>query len=52
MEAFPEVPILVTIWKADEEFKAEANLLFDRSIRGIFCTEDIVVLAELVARAL
>jgi len=52
VEAFPEVPILVTIWKADEEFKAEANLLFDRSIRGIFCTEDIVVLAELVARAL
>jgi hypothetical protein len=52
IEAFPEVPVLVTLWKADEEFKAEANLLFDRNIRGIFCTEDIVVLAELVVRAL
>ena len=52
IEVFPGVPILITLWKADDEFKAEANLLFDRGVSRIFCTEDIVVLAELVARAL
>ena len=48
-EAFQGVPALVKIWKGDEEFGADANIFFDRSITGIFCTEDIVVLAGLVA---
>jgi hypothetical protein len=50
VEAFEGVPILIELWKGDEEFKAEANLLFDRSISGIFCTEDIAVLAGFVAK--
>jgi hypothetical protein len=52
IEAFPEVPILITIWRADEEFGAEADILFDKNIPRIFCTEDIVVLAELVVHLL
>ena len=51
-EAFKGVPVLVKIWKGDEEFGPEANIFFDRSITNIFCTEDIVVLAGLVAAAL
>jgi hypothetical protein len=50
MEAFAGVPVMVEIWKGDDEFKAEANLLFDRSIARIFCTEDVAVLAGFVAK--
>ena len=51
VEAFEGVPILIELWEPDEEFGPEANILFDKSITKIFCVEDIVVLAEVVARA-
>jgi len=50
LEAFREVPVLVTIWGKDEEFSAEANILFDRSIKEIFCTEDVAVLSDIISR--
>jgi hypothetical protein len=50
MEAFAGVPVMVEIWKGDDEFKAEANILFDRSIANIFCTEDVAVLGGFVAK--
>jgi len=49
VEAFEKVPILVKLWQADEEFGPDANMFFDSSITNIFCTEDIVVLAGMVA---
>jgi len=49
LEAFDRVPAMITLWRQDEEFKAEANILFDKSINRIFCTEDIVVLANIIA---
>lgn len=49
LEAFEDVPVRISLWKADEEFGADANVFFDRSITKIFCTEDIVVLAGIVA---
>ena len=49
LETFPSVPVLIEIWAGDEEFGPEANILFDKSVTLIFCTEDIVVLAGLVA---
>ncbi|RJP29676.1 MAG: DUF3786 domain-containing protein [Candidatus Omnitrophota bacterium] len=52
VEVFEGVPVLIELWRQDEEFEAEANLLFDASITDIFCIEDIVVLAETVAAAL
>lgn len=52
LQAFLDVPVLITLWKGDEEFAADANILFDKSITKIFCTEDIIVLAGLVAAAL
>lgn len=52
LEVFEDVPALICLWKQDEEFGAEAGLLFDKNIVKIFCTEDIVVLAEFVARQL
>lgn len=49
-EAFEGVPILVEIWKGDDEFGPEANMLFDRSISKVFCTEDVAVLGGFVAK--
>lgn len=51
LEAFENVPLMITVWGADEEFSAEANILFDSSIREIFPVEDIVVLAGFVSKA-
>lgn len=52
LEAFADVPVLVILWKGDDEFGPEANMLFDKSITRIFCTEDIVVLSGMVAGSL
>ena len=52
IEAFEAVPALITLWRADTEFGPEANMLFDKSVAGIFCIEDIVVLAGIIASAL
>jgi len=52
LEAFEGVPVMVLMWRPDEEFGPEANILFDKSLTGIFCTEDIVVLAGIVASQL
>jgi hypothetical protein len=50
VDAFEGVPVAVELWKADDEFAAEANMLFDRSIAMIFCTEDVAVLGQFVAK--
>ena len=52
LDAFEGVPVLIRLWQADEEFGPDANMLFDKSITKIFCTEDIVVLAGIVASSL
>ncbi|MBM3249409.1 MAG: DUF3786 domain-containing protein [Candidatus Omnitrophica bacterium] len=52
VEAFEGVPVLVKIWQADSEFGPDANMYFDANITRIFCVEDIIVLASLVAGAL
>jgi hypothetical protein len=49
---FNEIAILITLSKADDEFGPDANILFDKNISGIFCTEDIVVLTEMVVHSL
>ncbi len=50
VQAFSGVPITLEIWKGDDEFGPEANMLFDRSISRIFCTEDVAVLGGFVAK--
>ena len=49
---FEEIGILITMSKADEEFGPDANILFDHNIAKILCTEDIVVLTEIVVSQL
>jgi len=48
IEIFHRVVVLITLWPADEEFGPQANIHFDQSIKDIFCTEDIVVMSELM----
>ncbi len=52
IEAFTNVPVLIKLWKQDTEFGPDANMYFDASIKNIFCTEDIVVLAQMVSSQL
>lgn len=49
---FAETAILLKMSKADDEFAPDANILFDKNITRIFCTEDIVVLTEFIVRQL
>ncbi|MFH1855960.1 MAG: DUF3786 domain-containing protein [Candidatus Omnitrophota bacterium] len=49
LEVFEGVPVLITLWRGDEEFSPEVNMLFDKSIKEIFCSEDIAVLSGIVA---
>lgn len=47
LEPFDGVKIMITLTRGDEEFAPAANILFDRNIKDIFCTEDISVLTAL-----
>ncbi|MBI2829901.1 MAG: DUF3786 domain-containing protein [Chloroflexi bacterium] len=46
IRAFPWVPITLVVWRGDEEFPPEANILFDSTISDYLPTEDIIVLCQ------
>jgi hypothetical protein len=48
VRALPLVPIALILWRGDEEFPPEGNILFDRSIIGLFSAEDIAWLSGMV----
>jgi len=45
---FPKVPVRLILYAGDEEFPAEASILFDRSIAGMLSPEDIAWLAGML----
>ncbi len=45
---FPKVPIRITIWEGDEDFSAEANIVFDETVGQILSAEDIAWLAGML----
>ena len=47
-DVLPNVPLQVIVYAADEEFPAEANILFDRTIGEILSPEDIAWLAGML----
>ena len=49
IDAFPYVPITIVLWKGDEEFPADGNLLFDSTIQDYLPIEDITILSEVIA---
>jgi hypothetical protein len=48
IQALPSVPLGLVLWKGDDEFPPEGNVLFDSSISQYLPVEDIVILAETV----
>jgi hypothetical protein len=48
IQALPKVPIILVIWKGDEEFSSDGTLLFDRSIKHMLSAEDISELTSQV----
>jgi hypothetical protein len=48
IQAFPKVPIMLVIWKGDEEFSSDGAILFDSSIKDILSAEDISELTSQV----
>lgn len=52
VRVFDGVEFMIKVSRADEEFGADAAILYDRSIERIFCVEDIVVLTEIVVHSL
>lgn len=50
LQAFEKVPVMVEIWRGDDEFGPEASILFDSNIPRIFCTEDIAVLGGFIGK--
>ena len=49
---FPRVRVQLLWYRGDEELGPGASFLYERQIVGIFCVEDIVVMSELLVRAL
>lgn len=52
IKAFPRVPITLVLWKGDDEFPPEANILFDSTISDYLATEDIIVLCQVLSWSL
>lgn len=48
INAFPHVLITIVLWRGDDEFPAQGNVLFDASISHYLPTEDITVLCEII----
>jgi hypothetical protein len=52
LKVFPRVPVTLILWKADDEFPASGNILFDSTAAAILPTEDYAVLASVVVSTL
>jgi len=52
LNVFPRVPITIVMWRGDDEFPADGNILFDGTVTEHMPVEDIVVSCEEVVSAL
>jgi len=52
INAFLRVPITLVLWRGDDEFPPEGNILFDSTISDYLPTEDIAVICEAITRKL
>ena len=49
INAFRRVPITLVLWKGDEEFPPDGNILFDSTILDYLSAEDVNVLCQTIA---
>jgi len=52
LRALPQVPMLLVLWRGDEEFPSSGDVLFDATVVDYLPMEDMVVLAEMVVSQL
>ncbi|MCI8416888.1 MAG: DUF3786 domain-containing protein [Lachnospiraceae bacterium] len=52
IDAFSCMPLTFVFWDGDEEFRAQANILFDADITDFLHEETVVLVAEELARRL
>ena len=45
---FPKIPLMMILWKGDEDFQPEANIVFDETVGRILSPEDIAWMAGMV----
>ncbi len=48
VQALPRVPVVLSLWKGDDEFPPDGNVYFDASVTSYLTTEDIAYLAGAV----
>ena len=48
VQALPKAPVALILWRGDDEFPPEGNILFDQGIIDILSAEDIAWLAGMV----
>jgi hypothetical protein len=46
---FPKIPVTVIVWAGDEEIAANANILFDKTVKEQIHIEDVAVIGGVVA---
>ena len=46
IEVFPCIPMRILFWDGDEEFPAQCNLLYDRSVTDFIHVESVVSIAS------
>lgn len=48
IDAFKMVPVTIAMWRGDDEFPPQGNVLFDSSISDYLPTEDVTILSEII----
>ena len=48
VKALPMVPVALILWKGDDEFPPEGNILFDKSVDKFLSAEDIAWLSGMI----
>ena len=48
IQALPKVPVILALWRGDEEFPPDGAILFDRSIQNFLSAEDISELSSMI----
>ncbi len=51
-EFLPDIFVQLLFWEGDDEFPAQAQILFSDNITAFFSSEDVVVISEIILRAL
>ena len=46
LNVLPRIPVVFLVWRGDDEFPAQGNILFDASIEHYLSGEDIVVMCQ------